>query len=300
MKKTAIIYGNIESPISHRAIEELSITLLDHTHEYPVCIPYGDDIDTDGYRRIYIGTKKNNGYINQSSHAALTESEAYRISVSNDTVVIEGADDAGVLYGVLDFSNKYLAPEAHPCDSESLVNPWECDALTDFEYTSAPSVKKRGLWTWGHVIYDYRGYLDNMMRLKMNAVIIWNDFLPINAKDIVEYAHERNIKVYWGFAWLWDTACNKISISDLDGESEKIVQKYEAEYADACGDGIYFQTFTELHEDNIDGVVIAEAATSFVNKTASMLYEKHPELRDTVRSARNVGKGQTVIHRGSG
>jgi hypothetical protein len=118
-----------------------------------------------------------------------------------------------------------------------------------------------------------------MMRLKMNAVIIWNDFLPINADEIIDYAHERNIKVYWGFAWLWDTKCNKFDLQRLQGQSEIIFEKYKREFAGARGDGIYFQTFTELKEDNIDGVLIAKAAADFVNKTASLFYSAYPELQ---------------------
>ena len=152
------------------------------------------------------------------------------------------------------------------------------NSLPALEFTSAPSVKERGLWTWGHVIYDYRKYLHNMMKLKMNGVIIWNDFVPTNARDIVAYAHSCNIKVYWGFAWLWNTSFNKISIKDLEGEPEKILRKYESQYASSEGDGIYFQTFTELNEDNIDGVLIAEAAAKFVNKTSSLLYSKYPDI----------------------
>jgi hypothetical protein len=128
------------------------------------------------------------------------------------------------------------------------------------------------------VIYDYRGYLDHMMKLKMNRVIIWNDFVPTNALDIIAYAHARNIKVIWGFAWLWDTDCNLVDIRNLDDYAERIFQKYEAEYASVGGDGIYFQTFTELNKDHIDGVCIAEAATGFVNRTASLFYTRYPDM----------------------
>ena len=192
--------------------------------------------------------------------------------------MIEGFDDAGVLYGVLDFYNKYIIKYEHPDTDEYWVNFLEKDTLPDFEYASAPSVKERGLWTWGHVIYDYRGYIDNMMKLKMNRVIIWNDFLPTNAEEIVRYAHSCNIKVIWGFAWLWDTNCNLFDLKKLDGYPEEIFAKYEAEYSKALGDGIYFQTFTELGKDNIDGVLIADAAAKFVNQTAALLYEKYPDM----------------------
>ena len=278
MKKVAIVYGEMKNDIQKRALEELTRTLLDYTVEYPVCLQYTDTLDTDAFRCIYIGTKDNNPYIQSVSKNTLSAPESYAMSVKNSTVVIEGYDDAGVLYGVLDFYNKYIIKFEHSAPGKFWVNLWDNEELPDFEYTSAPSIKERGLWTWGHVIYDYREYLHNMMRLKMNCVIIWNDFVPTNARDIVEYAHSCNIRVIWGFAWLWDVHCDVFDLEKLEGEPEKIFSKYEREYASACGDGIYFQTFTELETDNINGVLIADAAAKFVNKTAGLFYEKYPNI----------------------
>ena len=281
MKKTAIIYGELKNDIQKRALEELSAILLDYTFEYPICIQYREDMNVEGFRHIYIGTKESNPYIMRASDACLTSPESYSISVKDDTVMIEGYDDAGVLYGVLDFYNKYIIKFEHStirATNEDWDNPWEKETLPEFECTSAPSVKERGLWTWGHVIYDYRGYLHNMMKLKMNGVIIWNDFVPTNVKEIVAYAHSCNIKVYWGFNWLWDTDCARFNIGNLEGEAERIFRNYEEQYANSDGDGIYFQTFTERKIDNIDGVLIAEAAAKFVNQTSALFFEKYPNL----------------------
>ena len=279
MKKIAIIYGLLRTDVQKRAVEELTEILLDYLLEYPVSVQLGEGIDTSSFRCIYIGTKENNEYIRLHSKGNLSTAEEYSISVRDDTVIIEGYDDAGVLYGVLDFYNKYVVKIEHPNTDKYWKNPFEFDLLPDFEYSSKPSVKNRGLWTWGHVIYDYRDYLHNMMKLKMNSVIIWNDFAPANAEDVVAYAHSCNIKIYWGFAWLWDTDCNVFSIDNLSGESEKILQKYEREYAASSADGIYFQTFTELNNDSINGTVIAEAAASFVNQTADLFYKKYPDIK---------------------
>ena len=282
MKKTAIIYGELKTDIQKRAIEELSGILFEYLSEYPICIQYNENIDCDTYRCIYIGTKNNASYIKNNSKFELSLPESYAIEVKEDTVMIEGYDDAGVLYGVLDFYNKYLVKYEYTKivrnSNENFSNPFEREPLCELEYISSPSIKERGLWTWGHVIYDYREYLRNMMRLKMNGVVIWNDFVPANARDIVAYAHSCNIKVYWGFAWLWGTSFDELSLAHLQGEPEKIFRKYEEEYADAGGDGIYFQTFTELDGDNIGGVMIAEAAMNFVNKTATLFYEKYPDM----------------------
>lgn len=84
MKKAAIIAGYTESQIGMRAIEELSSLLLDYTHEYPVCVTDGTMLDGD-YRRIYVGTAKNNSYIKENSRGNLSVTESYAISVKNDT-----------------------------------------------------------------------------------------------------------------------------------------------------------------------------------------------------------------------
>ena len=279
MKRFAIIYGKSKSELQKRAIEELSRTLLDYTVEYPICCQCDDGTKLDGYTRIYIGTKESNRYIKENSASTLSKDEEYAIKVKDGTAIIEGYDDAGVLYGVLDFYNKYITKHEHPdSPDEYWVNFLQRGELPDFEYSSAPAIKDRGLWTWGHVIYDYRGYIDNMMKLKMNRVVIWNDFLPTNAKEIVEYAHSRNVKVIWGFSWLWDTNCGEVDIRNLDKYSASIFEKYEAEYAHLGADGLYFQSFTELKTDSIDGVLIAEAVTNFVNRTAALFFDKYPSL----------------------
>ncbi len=278
MKKNAIIYGETESAVQKTAVEELTKCLLGYTLEYPVCIPCGNEEAYADHRHIYLGTRENNAYLKEHLDGALLEEQSYRILVKDDTVMIEGYDDAGVLYGTLDFYSKYLLKREHPRGTRYPENPFEKEHLPDFTLISAPSVKERGLWTWGHVIYDYRAYLDNMMKLKMNSVTIWNDFAPINGKEIVACAHARGIKVMWGFSWLWNSSHRKVDIKNLEGKSEQILAQYEREYAPMGGDGIYFQTFTEVKGEALDGVFIAEAATAFVNRTAALFYEKYPDL----------------------
>ena len=275
MKKFAVIFGSAISELQKRAVEELSRILLDETLEYPVCREYGEGADTGDYVCVYVGTKENHRYIREHSQGVLTKPQAYYLKVEADRVIIEGYDDAGVLYGAIDFYNRYILKHERP---DTGANWLRHEELPRFEYTSSPSVRERGLWTWGHVIYDYRGYIDHLMKLKMNSMIIWNDFAPVNARDIVSYAHARGIKVIWGFSWLWDTRCDRADLRHLDGCAEDILRKYESEYASLGVDGLYFQTFTELKNDCIDGVLIAEAAARFVNETAARFYERYPTL----------------------
>ncbi len=276
MKKIAIIYGALENGIQKKAVEVLSKILLDYTYEYPCCFSSGEIIP-DGYRKIYLGTKSNNSYIREHSNTVLSLKEEYSISVKDEIVIIEGFDDSGVLYGCIDFYNKYIIKYEFPHTDKYRINCFEKD-LPDFEYSSSPSVRDRGIWTWGHVIYDYKNFIDNMVMLKMNTLTAWNDFVPVNAKEMVEYAHSCGIKVIWGFAWGWDTNCRKIEFGKLCEQSADIFEKYEKEYSRLGGDGIYFQTATELNTEEIGGIVIAETVTDFVNKTSALFYEKYPEL----------------------
>lgn len=281
MRTFKIVYGDNSTNLQKRALEKLSKTLHDAIGVYPPCEKYSENTAIeDNCINIYLGTKLNNNYIAQNSKSTLTNPESYYIKVDLTSAIIEGYDDAGALYGVIDFYNQYMVKYNYYGPDETAENFLTArPTMAEFEYSSSPSIKERGLWSWGHVIYDYKGYLDNMMQLKFNSVIIWNDYVPLNAKEIVEYAHARNIKVVWGFSWLWDTDCKIFDMVNTKEKSQEIFEKYESEYAHLNGDGIYFQTFTELKEESVNGVLIADAATKFVNETASLFFNKYPSLR---------------------
>jgi hypothetical protein len=279
MKKIAILHGELNSPLRKKAIELLSELLLDYTMAYPACIPVGKDVDLAEYRCIYIGTAASNPAIAARSDAPLTKPESYRISVRDDVTVIEGYDDAGVLYGCMDFYNRYITAFEYPHHPVYYwKNPFEKDMLPDFYLESAPAVKDRGLWTWGHVIYDYRGYIDHLLKLKMNTLIIWNDRVPVNAAELIAYAHSCNIKVIWGYAWGWENGCHKVDLQSLFEKSADLLKQYEEEYAALGGDGIYFQSATEIGSDTLGGLLVADAVTQFVNQTAALFYERYPDL----------------------
>ena len=277
-KKIAIIYGEYKTGIQKKAIDRLTEIIVDYTAEYPVCFASDGFCDGEGFRCIYIGTAKNNPFIKSVGTEHPTNPESYRILVKDGTVYIEGADDAGVLYGCSDFYDRYLLPIEYPHNGWKYVfNPFD-KPLPDAEISSAPAIKNRGIWTWGHVIYDWRGFIDNMVKLKMNVITVWNDFPPLNAKDMVAYAHDCGIKVIWGYPWLWDTDCLKADISDLGKAAKAAFDRYERDYASVGGDGIYFQSFTETKSETIGGRLIADAVTELVNRGAAMFFEKYPGI----------------------
>ncbi|MBO5020344.1 MAG: hypothetical protein J6D52_06750 [Clostridia bacterium] len=278
MSEFIIVYGEAENGVQKKAIENLSEFLLDYTYEYPVCVKYSENLKLNRKRCIYIGTKQNNQYINKNSAARLSKCEEYCIKVQNDTVIIEGYDDNGVLYGVIDFYNKYLLKMEY-AHNDSLVYPRPLQKpFPDFLLQSAPAIKNRGIWTWGHVIYNYKGFIDNMVKLKMNLLIMWNDAVPFNAKDIIDYAHSCGIKIIFGYPWCWDTDCNKFDLKTIMSKSPEIFEAFEKQYSGLDIDGIYFQSFTELRTEKIGGILIADAVTRFVNATAELFFNKYPNL----------------------
>lgn len=278
MKNIAILYGECSNGVQKKAIELLTKLIVDYTLKFPICLHISDKRELSNYTPIYIGTRENNLYIADNTDSALEHPEEYRISVKNGSIMIEGSDDRGLLYGCADFYNKYIVSCEYTDDSGTYwENPFE-KPLPDFELRSHPAVSERGIWTWGHVIYDYRAFFDNMVRLKLNAVTIWNDHAPINASDIVAYAHDCGIKVIWGYSWFWGTDCSAIDPKTVNDGIGEILEKYEREYLPLGGDGIYFQSFTELDREYIGDVLIAKAVTDFVNNAAAVFLEKYPAL----------------------
>lgn len=221
------------------------------------------------------------------------EEEGYSIFVGKtpnaeegQTIAIAGADEKGVLYGCMQFIGEYcgdiLYKDGYICGANFFENPLERE-LNTWKVNVVPAVKTRALWTWGYVIYDYKAFFDNMARLRLNEVVIWNDCVPFNAQDVVEYAHALGIKVIWGFAWGWATKCAQAverlcSEEGLKKLKENVLATYEAQYAKTGGDGIYFQSFTELNADNVNGKCIAEIVTELVNDIAGELLNRYPNL----------------------
>ena len=203
----------------------------------------------------------------------------------NDIVLIAGVDDNGVLYGCVDFCNRYIAMQSglgYIFETLHYDRIFEKD-LVSYSVSTAPAIPTRAIWTWGHMIYDYRGFFENMARLRLNEAVIWNDACPINAKEVVAYAHSLGIKIVWGFSWGWDQSSKLENVISQSGDKlireikEKAIATFENEYK-GCGDGIYFQSFTEICKDTVNGKSVAAEVTRLVNETASELLMRYPDL----------------------
>lgn len=270
------------------ALDELLGVLQEYVPYTPVCLPGYENHD-EPVSSIIVGTKDfaplaqlaDSGF-----YTPETAPQGYSMRVAahpghegHMLAVIQGADGAGVLYGVMDFLNRYVynaaryAPHIYNGRKQLFL-----EDMPAFEKKSAPLTPNRGLWTWGHVIGDYKGYIDNMARWKMNTLIIWNDHAPLNAADVVRYAHERGVRIVWGYSWCWGEKVDPTSREELAYWKKRVVDVYEREYAPLGGDGVYFQTFTETSDQDIGGRSIADMAVEWVNEMGGALLERHPGL----------------------
>lgn len=183
-----------------------------------------------------------------------------------------------VFYAAVALVDNYFAYAVPRRCEHRYHNELFTEPLPDYEEAFAPKIPVRNIFTWGHPITDYREYIDNMARLRFNELIVWNDFVPINAREIVDYAHEYGIRMVFGYAWGWSRTCGATDISRLDALADEIVATYERDYAPLGLDGIYFQSFTEMNEDRIGGRLVAEVVTEFVNDVSARLLAKYPAL----------------------
>ena len=192
--------------------------------------------------------------------------------------IIAANEPVNVFYGAADFIDDYFS-FAIP-ERADIKYPKELfeGKMPDYKSALYPTVKTRNVFAWGHPITNYKEYLENMARMKLNQLILWNDFAPLNKKEFTDCAHSFGISVMWGYAWGWSLDCSEINLEALDKVSDAAIEKFEKEYAKDGVDGIYFQSFTELEREKIGDKLIAEAVTDFVNSTAEKLLEKFPGL----------------------
>lgn len=220
-------------------------------------------------------------------YAITSEKSAY--NEEKRMIVVAANGERGVLYGVVDATGVYFKEVALPPKAPKgktdvrnenyFPSAFNADTLP-FRKESEPSVKKRALWTWGHCIYDYKRFFKNMALLKLNQAVIWNDYAPVNAKEVVAYAKSWGVEIFWGSPWGWDTSMptEAASLEPTEEVVQALVGKYADEYADTGAAGLYFQSFTETSQEKIGGKYIAEAVVDFVNAAAKKMYERFPNL----------------------
>lgn len=286
------------SGIEKKAVELISEALSKYL-DYPLPVSLSENTAREDLRNcnlILTGTKDTNPLLSElekdNAFQKPLQEESYSLTVTGNPfdpntqiIVIRGYDERGVLYGAADFAAHYI-PWAESTNNHMhyFRRIFREEALPEYSRVSSPGIRHRGIWSWGHVIYDYAAFMKNMARLKMNTLIVWNDYVPVNIRDVIREAHEYGIRIYLGFSWGWNEARHEnggLNIADdelLDEISRGIVEKYENEFSALDIDGIYFQSFTETDSDRNNGILIAERVTELVNRTADQLFQKNPGL----------------------
>ena len=197
-------------------------------------------------------------------------------------VILTAYSEQELFYATVSFLDDYI-PKYAPSHGANRMPDLIFDSpLTECSYTESPDNKTRSIFTWGHSINDYRLYIDNMARLKFNELILWNDYIPLNIGDVIDYAHSYGIKVVLGYSWGWREIGNKtaeITDSSIEEVKEIAVREYINNYSQIPCDGIYFQSFTERKEEYVGGKLISRLVVDMVNDIAEKLWEITPNLR---------------------
>ncbi|MBR2837691.1 MAG: hypothetical protein IKE55_02805 [Kiritimatiellae bacterium] len=194
-------------------------------------------------------------------------------------VLVAGDSPEAVLWATFDFLD-VVAPTL-----ESKVSSqhgryagmfFRADRIPECECRREPQTPVRSIFSWGHVVDDYRETFRALARARFNRAILWNDQLVVNARDVVECAHSWGVKVFWGFSWGWTLSGKDAEGLDFGKLADEIVSDWRKRWKPMGGDGIYFQSFTETNKKNIGGRSIPEAVTELVNAVAARIRAESP------------------------
>ena len=286
-----VVYGSNQGP-EGRALQILSEAaapiMRDHgtTTSYVLAMEKAGGMRVDKKHVILIGRPDNNPALAAELGDTVVPRGGYVVKTrtvgGTNVVAIAGDTPRAVLWGAFEFAD-IVKPDLtdasvqwHNMAYEDVF--FKLDKLPDFTYATAPEAPVRSLFTWGHVIDDYRLSFREFARSRLNRVILWNEFPPVNAAEVVREAHDWGLDVYWGFAWGWTTDCRDTDLSKTAEIGAAIVREWEDVWSGLPGDGIYFQTFTELGAESIGGRLVAECAVELVNGTARKIRAKRPGL----------------------
>ena len=265
------------------------------TRVLPV-VSAADFEDGTNVNLIVLGTCRDNPILRHFLKDGDVPSNGYLVRAFADgarnVAVIAGSDARNVLWGAVDFVDDAMTA-LRPFRGNGLkyaVDPFYVGELWEnpegkkgrvnpYESRRSPKTKIRSVFTWGHPIDDFREYVRNLARMRINRVYLWNNEPPMNAREVVDYAHSWGIDVFWGFEWGWGTSREKTAEQPNGIIVDRVLARWRDTWSKLPGDGIYFQTFTEMTTKVLGGEPVAHKAVRCVNEIASRILAERPDLR---------------------
>ena len=286
-----IVYGRYEG-CEARAVEFLSTELGALIQRDPgiyslhvvACEKAGEERETRK-SAIVTGTRGSNALLAKHLRPEDVPAGGYVVKVIEDggrqLVLCCGDTPAASIWAAVDFIDDGLATmRIHRGDGERYTSEiFEQDRLGAYESRRAPKTATRSIFSWANKMGDYRTYFRNMARCKFNEVILWNDYPPLNAREVADYARSWGVRVLWGWSWGWGPDCEKAYLGNTEAIADGIVRAWHEKWKPCGGDGIYFQSFTETTKETLNGHSIPEAVVKVVNSAAKRILAEDPDLR---------------------
>jgi hypothetical protein len=283
-----VVYGEY-SGINKFALSE-TVSALQAFLPYVVEVNSCNDINCENTQDhlLVIGETDSNKLLRELSEKNLLavpdHPEGYSIRIGQQpwnnalkVIAICGASPAGTLYGVEHFNTEIIGHEAVRDLPEDKLNVLA--ELPERTISEQPVIQQRGIWTWGYPVYDYRNFIDNMARLRMNTMIIWNDIPPVDFPDLIEYANSRAINVIPGFHWGWGRKLDLSCPENIAAIKNHVLDDFNRNYADLDINAIYFQTLTETPETKVGSHSIAKLSCNLVNEIGNDLLKIRPDIK---------------------
>lgn len=286
-----IVYGTYEG-CERRAVEFASRELgaliqrdagVNTLHVVP-CEKAG--CETEKRRNaIVIGTLDSNPLLAACLTSADIPEYGYLVRVVENAgrqlVLCAGSHPAAVIWAVADFMDDGIAALKirHGDGIGYETEIFQAPRLGSYESRRKPKRRIRSVFSWAHVIGDYEAFFRNLARMRFNEAILWNEYPPLNAREIVDYAHSWGVNVLWGWSWGWSTSCGSFDFARLAELEDEICRSWRKTWKPCGGDGIYFQSFTEGVKADVRGHSVAETVVKLVNAAAGRIWAEDPGLR---------------------
>ena len=287
-----VVYSSAEGP-EGRALEVLTERIGMHLlREGHLATPMVLPLEKDGGEKVetkrdvvVVGQPSRNATLRRCLNGEDVPKGGYLVKTMHEggrnVVLLAGDTPEAVLWAAFDFLD-VVAPalEAQMAGMHSRYAGtfFRDGKIPAFACRRAPQTPVRSVFSWGHVVDDYRATFREMARARFNRAILWNDRQVVNAREVVECAHSWGVKVFWGFSWGWTLSGSDRKDLDFGKIADGIVDEWRRVWKPMGGDGIYFQSFTETRNREIAGRSIPEAVTELVNAVARRIHSEAPDL----------------------